>query len=407
MTTISTSLTRGLFRLAFTGWILLSVWHIHVALASPLPQDSGGKDLTSYPANGTSLVDPFSTPDYLGVEVMFGYKFIRFTMLVVGFLIWASVAVMFMLIADVNSGTYQASNVYFAVWFVVGLVGAVFTFYFWHAGIILTGAYGMFVVMAIIFTAANLQNFILRYTILAVCLVVGGYLTKRHERISVILSTSVGGAYSMMFGLDMFIQTEFRATLHVILSQSTARFHPVVGTWVLIGMVPVIALFGVLWELKRHDEPMAGWWFGGDARPLPPLPGEEKKRRCFGLTLSSPRPKKISDDEPTVIIKPSKKDKRRCCGGGGGGGGGGESSTTKSRGCCIFFCCGKRQGKIPEPALPTPPTSRTPPTPPTAHLPVEKVNFGPGHETIGYTPHHKVVIQKQIREFSMEVDERW
>ncbi|KAG0204527.1 hypothetical protein BGX28_003575 [Mortierella sp. GBA30] len=468
--------------LMFAGWILLALCNCQLALASPLPQESnngslnGGGSQVSYPANDTSLGDPFSTPDYLApskftwanciygllflffgiVEVLHGYKYIRFTMLVAGFLVWASAAVMIMLIVDISSGNYQTSGVYFAVWFIIGFIGSLVSFYFWHVGIILTGAYGMFVIVAILFTALNLQNYVLRYTLLAVCLVLGGFLTYRFERMSVILSTSLGGAYSMMFGLDMFVQTGFRVTFHVMLSQSTARFHPVTGTWIMIGAVPVIALFGIIYELWCHEEPVGGWWFGHGARPLPPAPGEDdNKRRSCGLVRSRPQPKTVPG---SIIVSPSKKERRRCCCGGfGGGGGEGKSSPTsatktttrtttttkattvarasattttaaskgsESGGCCLLLCCGHRRKKtakavafasagvssttgagasmsasasagqhtVPRPASP---------------LPIEKAHYGPGHETIGHTEHHKIVIQKKIREYSMDIDERW
>ncbi|KAF9930385.1 hypothetical protein BGZ65_005378 [Modicella reniformis] len=364
-------------------WVILSIWSLHVALASPLPQDPGSTVSNgagqSYPANDTSLVDPFSTPDYL-----------------------ASLAVMIMIIADINSGNYQASGVYFAVWFIVGLIGALVSFYFWHIGIILTGAWGTFVVVAVILTSVNLRSFIIRFTILGICLVLGGYLTYRFERMSVILATSLGGAYSLMFGLDMFIQIGFRATFHVILSQSTARFHPNVGTYVMIALVPLIALFGVIWELKHHEEPVAGWWFGHGARPDDGTKGDsggKENRRCCGLVMSKPVPPK--KDQPKIVIIPSKKEKRRCCGGG--------SDKTTTRVCCIPLCCGKRTDKTPKPPSPPAPspgaaagnTIARPPPAPTRKGTVRH------QETIGHTEHHKVVIQKSVRDYYAAVDERW
>ncbi|KAF9948199.1 hypothetical protein BGZ70_002316 [Mortierella alpina] len=484
---------RGyLIPLAFAGCVLLA-W-CQLALASPLPQSpSTGLEVgnrASYPANDSSLEDPFSTPDYLApskftwanciygllflffgaIEVLHGYKYIRFTMLVAGFLVWASAAVMIMLIVDISSGNYQTSGVYFAVWFIVGFIGSLVSFYFWHVGIVLTGAYGMFVLVAIVFTAVNLQNYVLRYTVLALCLVLGGVLTYKFERISVILSTSIGGAYSMMFGLDMFVQTGFRATFHVILSQSTARFHPVLGTWIMIGAVPVIAIVGIVYELWRHEEPVAGWWFGHGARPLPPVPGEDNsKRRCCGLVRSRPPPKTVPG---AIIVIPSKKEKRRCCCGGGGGeksaatttktttttkatvvakastskkttttigagaaagtGGGKSEGGGSSSICCVVLCCGQRRKRSTNKTVTFASagasasaggagagasahasasagvsTGARPPSRPASPMPFEKAHFGPGHETIGHTEHHKIVIQKKIREYSMEIDERW
>ncbi|KAG0330865.1 hypothetical protein BG004_001947 [Podila humilis] len=256
------------------------------------------------------LVDPFTTPDsqakdkfawenfvygilflfFGAVEVLHGYRYIRFTMLVAGFLVWSSTAVMIMLIVNTGAGSYLSSELYFLIWLAVGLVGSVVSFYLYHVGIVLTGAYGAFAVIAVIFTAVNLRNYIARYTLLAIFVILAGYLTKRYERIAVILATSVGGAYMMMYGLDMFVQTGFRGTYHVILTQSTAEFNPTPGTWVMVACVPVIAIFGIVWELHHHETPVGSWWFGIGAKPLPEIPGE-KPRRCCGFTLAAKRPK--------------------------------------------------------------------------------------------------------------------
>ncbi|KAF9575014.1 hypothetical protein EC968_004511 [Mortierella alpina] len=287
-------------QLAIVVWLLYTLYNAQYVVGAPLPQASINNSSNGF------LGDPFSTPDYLApskftweqgvygvmflffgaVEVLHGYKYIRFTMLVTGFLVWASTAVMIMLIVNMNSGVYQSSGIYFMVWLLVGIAGSLISFYLWHVGIILTGAYGMFVIVAVIFTAANVRNYVFRYTVLAICVVVGGYLTHRYERLAVIFATSLGGAYCMMFGLDMFVQAEFRATFHVMLSQSSERFHPTAGTWVMVACVPVIAIFGIIWELRHHEEPVGSWWFGHGARPLPPLPGEKPVRRCCGIPLS-------------------------------------------------------------------------------------------------------------------------
>ncbi|KAF9961651.1 hypothetical protein BGZ70_008237 [Mortierella alpina] len=309
---------------AIVACLLYTLYNAQHAVGAPLPKASSNSSSSS------SLSDPFSTPDYLApsvftweqgvygvmflffgaVEVLHGYKYIRFTMLVAGFLVWASTAVMIMLILNMNSGVYQSSEIYFVVWLLVGIAGSLLSFYLWHVGIILTGAYGMFVIVAIIFTAANVRNYVFRYTVLAICVVVGGYLTHRYERLAVILATSLGGAYCMMFGLDMFVQAEFRATFHVMLSQSSERFHPTAGTWVMVACVPVIAAFGIIWELRHHEEPVGSWWFGHGARPLPPLPEVQGALESTSTSsLSSPPGKQdnvlVEGQENIAEEKPS------------------------------------------------------------------------------------------------------
>ncbi|KAG0254452.1 hypothetical protein BG011_005777 [Mortierella polycephala] len=432
--------------MALAVWVIYCLYISQPSSAIPLPLDD-----VYTPLNG-SLFDPFSTPDYFanstftweqgfygvlyvffgGVEVLHGYKYIRVTLLVAGFLIWSSTAVMIMIITNTNTGKYLSSGIYFLIWVSVGLVGSVVSFFLWHLGIVLTGAYGTFVVVAVIFSAANMTNFILRYILLAIFVIIGGYLTKRYERVAVILATSVGGAYCMMFGLDMFIQTGFRGTYHVMLSQSTANFHPVPGTWVMVACVPAIAIFGIIWELKHHEEPVGSWFFGDGAKPLPPLPGE-KPRRCCGFTLSrSAKAVKSNLTDPansSEITKPF--------------GSGSEETLVPptKRGGLFAYClplCGKREKpvKTDETNMEAAEMDATPmsvventtttaiamvPTQTEDDTAMEKdkdkskgsldhllpSRYGEGHETIGHTGVHKVVIQHEVREFGVDVDERW
>jgi len=115
-----------------------------------------------------------------GIELFHGYKYIRLTMLVAGFLVWgtsntrggdqmkhhsysipfdgpfvsphsqlffffflASTAVMIMITLNSVDGVYESAGVYFAVWLSVGILGAIVSFFLWHVGIVLTGTYGM------------------------------------------------------------------------------------------------------------------------------------------------------------------------------------------------------------------------------------------------------------------------
>ncbi|KAF8978454.1 hypothetical protein BGZ46_006456 [Entomortierella lignicola] len=418
-----------------SAWIVSILWSAHPVNAAPMPQASDKSSNGTY-ANGT--VDPFTTPDYLApstftweqgvygvlfllfgaIEVLHGYKYIRFTMLLAGFLVWSSTAVMIILIIDVNTGVYQSSGVYFALWLLVGIIGAIASFFLWHVGIILTGAYGLGVVVALIFTAANETDYVFRYTVLAIAVVVGGYLTRRYERVAVIVATSFGGAYCMMFGLDMFVQTGFRVTFHVMLSQSTAAFDPVPGTWVMIACVPVIAAFGIIWELKHHEQPAGSWWFGHGAKPLPPLPGEKPPRRCCGFLVSLSAKKaaarKLSAGglSDTTLVPPK------------------ETSEHFNLDWACIFPCVKHRTKSTTKPIDAPSSTAEPSTTKASDenviadekpagsstggsgsnsgipLPVEKAYFGPGHETIGHTGVHKVVINRESREFSLDLEER-
>ncbi|KAF9905740.1 hypothetical protein EC991_001343 [Linnemannia zychae] len=445
------------------AWIIYFFYNVHSTLAAPLPQADVAAAAT--PGTNSTLIDPFSTPDYLApskftweqgvygvlyilfgaVEVLHGYKYIRFTMLLAGFLVWSSTAVMIMIIVNSNTGSFQSSGIYFLVWMSVGIVGAVVSFYLWHVGIILTGAYGSFVLVAVLFTAGNVKNYIFRYVVLVICLILGGYLTHRYERMAVILATSFGGAYCMMFGLDMFVQTGFRTTFHVMLSQSTDAFYPVAGTWVMIAFVPVIAAFGIAWELRHHEEPVTGWALGDGAKPLPLLPGE-KPRTCCGIPMarSAKNVKKAnaaaaaalgSSSESTLVPPPSPEAKgswKDCLKGRP------KKDKSMAKGSpvpsdsTVSAATEMEAANVSTTTSPTTLTGeKTPdlaasdekPKPKEATeksswaeggqssrfpLPVEQAYLrGAGHETIGHTGVHKVVIQREVKEVSVDVDERW
>ncbi|KAK3810922.1 MAG: hypothetical protein J3Q66DRAFT_390863 [Benniella sp.] len=455
-------------------WLVFLLWNAYSVLAAPLPQPS----ITTSPSTNSSIdnsTDPFTNPLYLtpstftweqaiygilflvigGIELFHGYKYIRLTMLVAGFLVWASTAVMIMITLNSVDGVYQSAGIYFAVWLSVGILGAIVSFFLWHVGIVLTGTYGMFVVVAVILTAVNLTNYTVRYIIISICISTGGYLTKRYERIAIIVATSVGGAYSMMYGLDMFVQTGFRSTFRVMFSQSTKEFHSNPGTWVMIACVPAIAAIGIAWELKHHETPVGNWLFGYGAKPLPPLPGEKPPRRCCGLLVARSR-KAVKADAQRASREASES------GLGATDRLGSDmtlvppppSTKTGSREACCLPWCGKRSkdkasGKstavesTPPPATPplvippaTPPvedtesaptnvvTSPTPtskeedstedkPASPstTAETPstssaAEKIPFELEPEAVRQAGVRKVVIQREEREFGLEVLEK-
>lgn len=304
-----------------------------------------------------------------------------------------------------------------------------------------------FVLVAVLFTAGNVQNYIFRYVVLLICIILGGYLTYRYERMAVILATSFGGAYCMMFGLDMFVQTGFRTTFHVMLSQSTDAFYPVAGTWVMIAFVPVIAAFGIAWELKHHEIPVTGWLLGDGAKPLPLLPGEKSRRCCgFAKSRSAKSVKKAADaeaaatvaagssSESTLVPPPSpppvKSSWMDCCLKG-------RSKTNKSTkgntnpDASVTVPAGTEmetmdastttaaspsieKAKADSTGVDVAEENRATKTPwseggqsNSFPLPVEKAYLGAGHETIGHTGMHKVVIHREVKEVSVDVDERW
>lgn len=219
----------------------------------------------------------------------------------------------------------------------------------------------------------------------------------------------------------------------------------------MIACVPVIAVFGIVWELKHHEKPVGSWWFGHGARPLPPLPGEKPPRRCCGCLVARSKKEVKADAEKaagdasesaaalmatdrlgsdmTLVPPPTKSSSRWAC--------------------CLPWCAkrdkNKDKGKTPgesvtqEPT--TPPASpsvesagsfttdigTTPmPTPkdedvvedtpvsspssttetPSAPSPAEKIPSEFQPESMSHAGVRRVVIRREEREFGLEVEER-
>jgi hypothetical protein len=53
-------------RVATAAWIIYLLYNVHTAIAAPLPQADASAAGGSSSSKNTTLIDPFSTPDYLG-----------------------------------------------------------------------------------------------------------------------------------------------------------------------------------------------------------------------------------------------------------------------------------------------------------------------------------------------------
>lgn len=53
-------------RVATAAWIICLLYNVHTTLAAPLPQAEAAAAGGSKSGTNTTLIDPFSTPDYLG-----------------------------------------------------------------------------------------------------------------------------------------------------------------------------------------------------------------------------------------------------------------------------------------------------------------------------------------------------
>ncbi|KAF9547152.1 hypothetical protein EC957_008832 [Mortierella hygrophila] len=164
------------------------------------------------------------------VQVFYGFKFIRLTLVLTGFISWA------------------------------GILGAILSFRYWDLGVAFSGGFGGFALaMGIIAAVNNSHNMtnIPRYILLAVLILLGAAIAIFYERFSIILGTSLGGAFMVMFGVDEFLQAGYREMIVIFdFAGRTLQYRPDKTVFIMIGCSLALACLGIAWEFWHHAKPL-------------------------------------------------------------------------------------------------------------------------------------------------------
>lgn len=194
------------------------------------------------------------------IQVFFGFKFIRLTLFLTGFISWAVLAVFIMVRIhwDMLYAIFKPSLYYFWVWFLSGLVGGILSFRYWNLGVTFAGAFGGFAVaMGIIAVTTNKMGTVGRYVLLAIEILLGAAVATFYERFFIIVATSCGGAYMFMYGVDEFVQVGYREMIVILdFAGRTLTYHPNKQVFIMIGCSLVLALMGMAWEFWHHSRPV-------------------------------------------------------------------------------------------------------------------------------------------------------
>ncbi|KAF9138615.1 hypothetical protein BG015_002322 [Linnemannia schmuckeri] len=194
------------------------------------------------------------------IEVFYGFKFIRLSLVVTGFLSWAIVAMIIMVAIrwDLVFTTFSVKFYYFWVWLIAGITGAILSFRYWDLGVTFSGAFGGFAVAMGIIAIANITiGNAGRYVLLAVLVLGGAAFATFFERVFIIMSTSFGGAYVVMFGVDQFVQVGYREMIVIFdFTGKTLTYHPSRDVYLMIGFSVVLAALGIFWEFWHHSTPI-------------------------------------------------------------------------------------------------------------------------------------------------------
>ena len=155
---------------------------------------------------------------------------------------------------------FKPSHFYFWIWFLAGILGAILSFRYWDLGVAFAGGFGGFAlamgIIAAVNDSHNVTN-IPRYILLAVLILLGAAIAIFYERFSIILGTSLGGAFMVMFGIDEFLQAGYREMIVIFdFAGKTLQYHPDKKVFIMIGCSLALACLGIAWEFWHHAKPL-------------------------------------------------------------------------------------------------------------------------------------------------------
>ncbi|KAK3835152.1 MAG: hypothetical protein JOS17DRAFT_558950 [Linnemannia elongata] len=155
---------------------------------------------------------------------------------------------------------FKPSHSYFWIWFIAGILGAILSFRYWDLGVAFAGGFGGFALAMGIIAAVNDSHNVTntpRYIILAVLILLGAAIAIFYERFSIILGTSLGGAFMVMFGVDEFVQAGYREMIVIFdFAGKTLQYHPDKKVFIMIGSSLALACLGIAWEFWHHAKPL-------------------------------------------------------------------------------------------------------------------------------------------------------
>ncbi|CAI2170505.1 14908_t:CDS:2 [Funneliformis geosporum] len=209
------------------------------------------------------------------IEIFFGYKLIRITLLLMGFLFWSSTSLVVLLILDNSQKYFRSALYYFVIWLSSGTLGGLLSFWCWHLGLILTSAYGGFAFIITSLTLIPISIDIIRYILISFFILLPPILVYKYERQSIYVATSVAGSYTFFCGLDEFAHQGYREMIQFTRYEGTLRFVPTTIIYIMILLSILLAALGITFEYKCHDNPSFHIWCGDESRHDKPLGGNE------------------------------------------------------------------------------------------------------------------------------------
>jgi hypothetical protein len=187
-----------------------------------------------------------------GTLATYGFRWFRFTLFVTGFIIVAdlSLTVLLLVLPPTKENASMAGVVYLLTLLVGGLVGGTLVFCLKKRGLSLIGVMGAFTLARLVRCAFPLLQ-VWVHIVLLVVLVVGGVVANRYvQRPTVVLSTSLTGAFIMMMGVDLIVASGL--VFRNVQRDANGDIYVSTGTWLEMGGIAVITVLTSMFQFWKH-----------------------------------------------------------------------------------------------------------------------------------------------------------
>ncbi|RUP46574.1 hypothetical protein BC936DRAFT_146787 [Jimgerdemannia flammicorona] len=240
---------------ATTNWVFML--NFLMAIVNALPIELIARDAPN-PTTGPFNVDAHGIVLAILAIIsgiyfcFFGYRFFKMTMFLVGFWVFGNITY----IGMINGGANQTLTLIISI--IVGLLGGAILACCWHIGLYFLAALAGYALALWILgwkSGGLIESSVGRIILIAAFIIVFVLLIIFFERWMVIISTSVIGAYLVILGIDIFVQTGFASNVASFLSPNHSTNSNTTMDWkyyLMLAAFIVLAIIGIFFQSRIH-----------------------------------------------------------------------------------------------------------------------------------------------------------
>jgi hypothetical protein len=194
------------------------------------------------------------------ILLFFGRRTFRGILFFAGFMLGSLIA--YIILVNVEPFTAEGVSqwgdrrdaIYFGVCIASGILIGIMSSCFFRLGLFAVGAFGGFTLSMWILSWSSsslIPNDAARYVFIAVLALIGGILALFFEHHVIIISTSIGGAYLVIFGIDCFTRLGFAGAVSLMFQGNSAQYVINSGSlYALLVSALVLAIIGMIVQYR-------------------------------------------------------------------------------------------------------------------------------------------------------------